>query len=92
MNRQNSQLNTKIDRRTESLAVGAQYGVTPVQAHTHNGIDSLAIPYLIASGKGAPVGNAPIGTLYIRTDPVDRNSRLYINTGGKSWVDIQASA
>lgn len=50
----------------------------------------------IYRGSGAPNFSAALGSLYIRTDPADANSRLYINSSnpspGNTWVDIAASA
>lgn len=46
----------------------------------------------IYRGSGAPTIKAAEGSLYVRTDPVDANSRLYINTdGAATWAYLAAS-
>ena len=48
---------------------------------------------LIIAGAGAPVGVAPQGSLYLRTNGVDGTSRAYIAVDGAgTWTAIQTAA
>lgn len=47
----------------------------------------------ITSGTGAPIFDAPKGSLYIRTDAITTTTRLYINTNGATtWASFTSSA
>ena len=57
----------------------------------------LSLPggLLVLSGAGDPNGSitAPIGSLYLRSDPVGATSRAYINTdAGTTWTNITCAA
>ncbi len=86
-----------IDKRL----TGLQYEVAPVQFHTHDGINSPRITtadllkplLIIGAGDPSSTLKAPLGTLYIRNNPMGSISRLYINTDGKTtWAHFTASA
>jgi hypothetical protein len=48
---------------------------------------------LIVAGAGAPVGVAPQGSLYLRTNGIDGTSRAYIAVDGAgTWTAIQTAA
>jgi hypothetical protein len=56
---------------------------------------SLPGGVLVLAGAGSPDGTvtAPVGSLWLRTDPGNANQRIYINDdGATSWVHIAASA
>lgn len=76
-----------------------QYDIAPVQAHTHNGVDSIPVNSSTLSGipilygTGTPDTRVPAakGTLYVRLDGSGDGSRIYINTNGnKSWTGIRS--
>jgi hypothetical protein len=57
----------------------------------------LSLPggILVLAGAGSPSGTvtAPIGSLFLRSDPVGATSRAYINTdAGTTWTNITTAA
>jgi hypothetical protein len=57
----------------------------------------LSLPggVLVLAGADTPNGavTAPVGSLFLRTNPGNANERLYVNTdAGTTWVHIAASA
>ena len=47
-------------------------------------------PIKIMSGAGAPANGlaAEAGDLYIRTDPADATSRIYVATAASTWTNV----
>lgn len=82
-----------IDSANNVTATGAVIAAGPVSGDFFVFVGGTNIQ--IAQGAGSPngVATAPLGSLWIRTDPAGAASRLYINTdGGTTWANFTASA